>query len=295
MAGHLTVLATGPLATLQDRGRPGWAHVGVGRAGAADRSAHALANRIVGNDPGQATVEALFGGLVVRTDVSLVVAVTGAPAPVTVNDAPADHHAPLYLAPGDTVALGLPAAGLRCYLAVAGGLDVPPVLGSRSWDSLAALGPPPLESGARLRLAGAPHEPPTIDAAPVLLPTGDAIEVAVAPGPRQAWVDGGLDRLAAGSWTVSARSDRVGVRLEGTPLVRAPCFADRELASEGVVRGAVQVPANGLPVVFGSDHPVTGGYPVIGVLGEADADRVAQARPGQALRFRRLGSARHLG
>ncbi len=283
----LTILTPGPFASVQDAGRPGWAHVGVGTSGAADRAAHALANRLVGNSPDAATIECLFGGLAVRADADALVTVTGAPCPVTVNDRAADHHAPLYLAAGDVLRLGLPDAGLRSYLAVTGGIAVAPVLGSRSWDSLAALGPAPLAPGQSLPLGDSPTDADArIDHAPVLLPTLAPVVVTVLPGPRADWVHGGTTSLTRRHWMVSARSDRVGVRLEGEQIARASGFEGAELPSEGVVRGAVQVPAGGLPVVFGADHPVTGGYPVVGVVIEADADRLAQARPGQVVRFR---------
>lgn len=284
MTGSLHVLRSGPFATLQDLGRPGWAHVGVGRSGAADRASHALANRLVGNDPGAATIEALFGGFAFRVREAAIVAVTGAPAPVVVNSRAADHHTVLRLSAGDTVELGVPAAGLRCYIAVAGGLVEPPVLGSRSWDSLATLGPAPLASGQWIAIGDPVDAPTPVDVAPVLLPTLAPLTVDVLPGPRSEWVN--LDRLHRTTWTVSTRSDRVGVRLEGTPLGRLAAHEGEELPSEGLIRGAIQLPPGGLPVVFGADHPVTGGYPVVGVLPEADADRLAQARPGQAIRFR---------
>ena len=121
-----------------------------------------------------------------------------------------------------------------------------------------------------------------VDLAPVLLPTLAPLRLQPLPGPRSDWLNEGLDDT---TWTVSNRSDRVGVRLDGTPLRRAPRFEHDELPSEGLVRGAIQLPPSGLPVIFGPDHPVTGGYPVIAVLTDADADRLAQARPGQAITF----------
>ncbi|MFT3876658.1 MAG: biotin-dependent carboxyltransferase family protein [Propioniciclava sp.] len=285
MAGFLEVLSPGPLATLQDLGRPGYAHVGVGPAGAADRGAHALANRIVGNETDQATIEVLLGGLALQMRGFAVLAVAGAPAPVTINGRAADHHSPLYLADGDVIRLGTPPAGLRSYVAVAGGIAEPPVLGSRAWDSMARIGPEPLAPGKLLPIGEGRHHAPNLGVVPTLPPTLDPVMVALIPGPRDAWIAGGVRRLTDGHWTVSVQSDRVGVRLEGDPLTRARGFADRELPSEGTVRGAIQVPPSGLPVVFGADHPVTGGYPVVGVLREIDSDRLAQARPGQQIVF----------
>ena len=281
MSGSIHILRTGPFACLQDQGRPGWAHVGVSPSGAADRASHALANRPVGNDLHAATIEVLFGGLAVSVTAPVVVAVTGAPAQVLVNGRAADHHTPLHLGADDVLELGVPPTGLRSYLALAGGVLATPVLGSRSWDSLSQLGPAPLAAGEELAL-GEPGEIMAVDLAPVLLPTLAPLRLQPLPGPRSDWLNEGLDDT---TWTVSNRSDRVGVRLDGTPLRRAPRFEHDELPSEGLVRGAIQLPPSGLPVIFGPDHPVTGGYPVIAVLTDADADRLAQARPGQAITF----------
>src|SRR4051794_28663406 len=127
----LTVLAAGPLATVQDRGRPGWAGIGVTRSGAADRAAADLANRLVGNDPRAAVVEVTAGGLRFRAERTVLVAVTGAPAPLDVDGRAAAINGPLTLSPGAVLSLGGPPVGLRSYVAVRGGVDVAPVLGSR--------------------------------------------------------------------------------------------------------------------------------------------------------------------
>lgn len=276
----LTVLATGPLALLQDRGRPGLGAMGVGRSGAADRSSHDLANRLVANDTGAATIEIVLGGLRVRAEVGLTVAVTGAPAPVDVDGTPVGHACVLRLRPGAVLSMGLPSTGLRTYLAVRGGITVDPVLGSRATDTLSGLGPPPLEQDMVLPVGPAPHAAPTLDQAPVFLPERGTVVLRARAGPRDDWIS---DDLFGRAWTVSQHSDRIGARLDGEPLGLVP--ARGELPSEGVVRGAVQVPPSGQPVLFLVDHPVTGGYPVVAVVNDADVDRAAQARPGQTIQF----------
>ncbi|WP_436735710.1 biotin-dependent carboxyltransferase family protein [Streptomyces sp. BBFR102] len=279
-ADALEILAPGPLATVQDLGRPGLAAMGVGASGAADRSALRLANRLVGNPEGAAAVEATLGGLAVRALRPLTVAVTGAPAPLSTG-AP---HAVIQLAAGERLELGTPPAGLRSYLAVRGGITVPEVLGSRSRDVLAALGPAPLTPGDVLPAGPAPAAFPSVDLAPVRTPFGGEPELRVALGPRDDWFTAeAVRRLLSGPWTVGAASDRVGMRLEGPALERA---VGGELPSEGMVPGALQVPPGGRPVLFLADHPVTGGYPVIAVVLRADLDLAAQTRPGQGLRFR---------
>ncbi|SHG30606.1 biotin-dependent carboxyltransferase family protein [Geodermatophilus nigrescens] len=275
----LTVLAPGPLTTVQDRGRPGLAGIGVGRSGAADRAAAELANRLVGNAPGAAVLEATLGGLAVRADADLLVVTTGARCP----GSPV-HTAPGPLRAGATLALGTPPAGLRTYLAVRGGFAVAPVLGSRSTDVLAGLGPPVLRAGDVLPVGGDAGPFPAVDLAPGADPPGGEVTVRLLPGPRADWLTAAAREALAGPWTVTAESNRVGLRLTGPRLERA---VDAELPSEGLVRGAVQVPPAGQPVLFLADAPVTGGYPVAGYVDDADVDRCAQLRPGQTLRLRR--------
>ncbi|MFE1594631.1 biotin-dependent carboxyltransferase family protein [Nocardia sp. NPDC058705] len=273
----------GPLATVQDLGRQGWFDSGVGQAGAADRGSLRLANRLVGNPENFAAIEVLLGGLALRADGHLTVAVTGAPAPATVDGTPVGHASVLELDEGQVLRLGLASTGLRSYVAVRGGIDVAKVLGSRSRDTLSGIGPDPLEVGMQIPVGPPPRALPTVEFAPVPLPP-EVLTVRACPGPRADWFTD-PDQLFRGSWVVSSDTDRVGARLDradGPPLVRS---IPRELPSEGVALGSVQVPPSGQPVVFLADHPITGGYPVIAVVLDADVDRVAQARPGDRLKF----------
>jgi biotin-dependent carboxylase-like uncharacterized protein len=279
----LIVLAAGPLTTVQDRGRPGYAGIGVPRSGATDASAAGLANRLVGNDDAAATLEVTAGGLRVRAERTVLVAVTGAPAPVTVDGRPAPFGAPLTLARGAELALAMPPVGLRSYLAVRGGIDVRPVLGSRSTDTLSGLGPEPLRAGDRLPVGDLRGEEPFVDVAPVRPPSSAPV-LRVLPGPRRDWLEpGAWTALTTQQWTVTADSNRVGLRLAGPHLARA---RDDELPSEGLVPGALQVPPDGAPVLFLADHPVTGGYPVLAVVTTVDLPAAAQLRPGDTLTFR---------
>ena len=180
------------------------------------------------------------------------------------------------------ISLGAPHSGLRTYLAVRGGIAVTPVLGSRSYDVMSAIGPAPLQPGDVLPVGEHTADFPEVDQAPVASLTEDLIELAAVPGPRDDWL-ADPDALVHTDWVASDRSDRVGMRLVGKPLQLR--WSERQLPSEGATRGAIQVPPNGMPVILGPDHPVTGGYPVAGVLTDADIDRVAQIRPGQTVRF----------
>ncbi len=283
MTRELHVLAPGPLATVQDLGRRGQAAIGVPTSGALDLPAHRLANRLVGSAEIAATIEATLGGLALRVTHATTVALTGASCAAEADNHPVPMHAPTTLPAGATLRLGAPARGLRTYVAVRGGIDVSPVLGSRATDVLSGLGPPPLATGDRLPIGTSTTEEPLVDVAPVADPPLDAL-LHVLPGPRLDWfTPDALARLTQSTYTVDPDSDRVAARLSGPPIARIR--AD-ELPSEGLVLGAVQVPPNGSPVVFLADHPTTGGYPVVAVVRRADLPVLAQARPGEPVRFR---------
>jgi biotin-dependent carboxylase-like uncharacterized protein len=278
----LEVRATGPLALIQDLGRPGLAALGVGRSGAADRSSFQLGARLLAQDYDAAGIEVTFGGLTLRAHGDVMLALTGAPAPATVDGTEVAYFTPFVLRDGYTVRLAIPLVGLRTYLSVRGGVDVPAVLGSRATDVLSGLGPAPLKVGDVLPVGPSPSTFPNADVAPVRPMTNGPIAVRALLGPRADWLaDPGL--LAAAPWTVSSRSDRVGIRLQGRALHRHESRLGQELLSEGVVRGSIQVPPGGEPVLLLADHPVTGGYPVAAVVKDADIDLAAQAVPGQTL------------
>ncbi|GAA2710898.1 5-oxoprolinase subunit C family protein [Actinoplanes palleronii] len=282
MSAALEVVRAGVRTTVQDLGRPGLAHLGVPRSGAADAGALRLANRLAGNPPEAAGLEILLGGARLRATRSATLAVTGAPCTVTVDGRPADPGFPLAVPAGALIVLGRATAGLRVYLAAAGGIAVPPVLGSRATDTLSGLGPGQVRDGDVLPLGPVTGPPPAVDLAPYPRPAG-ALRLRVWPGPRDDWfTPAALATLFTAEYRVSAATDRVGARLTGPELTRA---VGGELPSEGLVLGAIQVPANGQPLIFLADHPTTGGYPVIGVVDPADVDLIGQARPGTEIRF----------
>jgi biotin-dependent carboxylase-like uncharacterized protein len=283
-ATELEVLATGPLATIQDLGRPGHTAWGVPISGAVDRRSLRLGNRLVGNPEDAAGVEVTFGGARFRAHGELVVAVTGAPGTVTVGGGIVERNAPITVPAGEELALEPPSCGVRTYLCVRGGLAVPAVLGSRATDLLAGLGPAVLETGDRIPIGRVAGDVPAVEVAPVPDPPAGEVTLRVRFGPRDDWfTPEARDALLSSPWTVTTESNRVGVRLDGTELARA---VPDELPTEGMALGALQVPPSGRPTIFLADHPVTGGYPVIAVLLDADVDAAAQLRPGQTLRFR---------
>jgi biotin-dependent carboxylase-like uncharacterized protein len=278
----LCVVRAGALTTVQDRGRPGHAHLGVPRSGALDAPAAALVNRLVGNPPEAAVLETTVDGCAVRPRSAVTVAVAGAPCTVTVDGRPAPWGAPVRVPAGALLDIGAALSGVRGYVAVSGGVAVEPVLGSRSTDLLSGLGPPPLTDGAVLPLGRPTAGHACVDVAPQPGPPSELV-LRVTPGPRDDWFTAEAIRtLLTRAYRVSPASNRVGLRTEGPPLARA---RDGELPSEGMVLGAVQVPPDGRPVVFLADHPTTGGYPVIAVVRSADLAATAQATPGTPIRF----------
>ncbi len=283
----VVVRSPGPQTTIQDLGREGHAALGVAGSGALDRGALRRANRLAGNPPGAAGLENALGGLALEAETDQVLAVAGARVPLTI-DGPAGTRSvlpetPFALLAGETLTLGTPTAGVRSYVAIRGGLDVAPVLGSKSTDTLSGIGPGQLAAGSRLRVLAAPPSSVVGAAGAPPEPPAAVTELRFVPGPRSDWfTPETIDGFTATTWTVTAKSNRIGLRLDGEALERA---RPGELPSEGTVTGAIQLPASGLPVLFLADHPVTGGYPVIGVVLPTDLDRVAQLPTGAQIRF----------
>ena len=284
MTAAVEVLDPGPLTLVEDLGRVGHLAVGGGRAGAADLGSYLLGNRLLGNAPGAPSLEMTFGGLRLRAVGDLLVCLTGAPAPADLDGRTAPHNALVRVRDGQVLSFGMPSAGLRTYVAVRGGFDVPLVLGSASSDTMSGLGPAPLVSGQVLDVGTRTESFPVLDAVGIADPPTGTVVLDVTPGPRHDWFADPA-ALATTTWTASSRSDRRGIRLDGTPLERRPDLRDVELPSEGLVRGAIQVPPGGQPVLCLNDAPVTGGYPVIGVATPGSVDRAAQLQPGQPVRF----------
>ncbi|GAB2500940.1 KipI antagonist [Corynebacterium atrinae] len=281
----LTVLSPGLQTLFQDLGRPGHGDIGVNSSGAVDRGSAWTANSLLGNDR-HATLLENIGGLSLEALVDTVLAVTGAHAEVTITDANGASSArslaaPLQLTAGSTLTVSPPTEGMRNYLAVRGGFVAPETLGSSSTDILSGLGPAPVSEGETLSVGDAVTTAAVGKQCPNPLLTGD---IRCVRGPRADWFSREEQhRFSTMEWSVTSQSNRVGVRLDAPePLTRT---RDGELASEGMISGSIQVPPNGLPVIFLADHPVTGGYPVIGTVVAEDLDIVAQLSPGATVRF----------
>jgi KipI family sensor histidine kinase inhibitor len=288
----LVVTAPGPFSILEDLGRPGRSGLGVSRSGAMDHRALREANRLVGAATGSAALELAYGGLEATARGDLVLAVAGAPVPLTVHGAGGVRHAvpgaAFALDDGEVLVVGAPPRGVYSYLAVRGGWEAESVLDSASGDVLARIGPGRLAAGDELAVgrawsesvAAAAHDAQRSVSAP-----DEVTLLDVVLGPRDDWFTAeALERLTGQRFTVTAQSNRIGLRLAGEhPLERA---LERELPSEATVSGALQVPPDGQPVLFMADHPVTGGYPVVACVVGDQLDRAAQVPVGASVRFR---------
>jgi len=321
----LHVLAGGLLTLFQDAGRHGKTALGVCACGAADQGALRAANRLVGNDPGQACLEVTQGGLILAAHGNATLAVTGADVEITVRSASGQRWCvtrgqAFALGDGDTLSLGQARAGVRAYVAVRGGFDEGadngvahdvnggsgdtcqrvfcsvPVLGSRSTDTLARLGPPPVQRGDILRVRTQSFGPPVdhpidpVALADKPLPRANhCVTLDVIMGPRTDWfTPDAIARFCDQQWRVTPQSNRVGLRLTGQAIVRTQAAQAMELPSEGTSPGSIQIPPNGQPVLFLNDHPLTGGYPVIATVANYHLDLAGQIPVDARIRFRAL-------
>jgi biotin-dependent carboxylase-like uncharacterized protein len=309
----IEVICAGPLTTIQDLGRPGWRHLGIAQGGALDTLALEVGNRLVGNQSRAAVLEVTMGPAILRFARATRIAVTGAEFGATLGGKPVYSWWSLPVAAGQELVLHAAKRGMRTYVCVAGGIDVPPVLGSRSTDLLAHFGGldgRALKDGDRLSAGGlfAPQAPVALDAPPfgVKAPawcrfaafareparrgkhgrSADwAVPVRVLRGPH--YDDFTAQAQAAfwtDKWTVTPNSNRMGYRLAGTPLTRT-CTREIDLLSYAVLPGTIQAPPNGQPIVLMSDAQTTGGYPTIGAVIRADFWKLAQVRLAGSIRF----------
>lgn len=279
----ITVLAPGARTTIQDLGRPGFAHLGVPASGAADRRSFTLANRLVGNAEGAAALETTLSGPTLRFATATTVALAGAGVEATLDGRTVGMHAPISVRAGQELTIGTATSGLRTYIAVRGGIAAPLTLGSASADQLTGLGPAPLRAGDVLAVGAEALAAPVVDVAPVARPE-DPVVLPVRLGPREDWfAPDAITAFLSAQFSVTPSVDRIGVRLTGPPL---PWRAEESMRSEGLALGAVQVPPSGEAIVMLADHPTTGGYPVIAVVDEAALGDAAQLRPGARVRFK---------
>lgn len=285
---HAVVERPGPYCTVQDLGRRSGRRAGLAPGGAMDQRAFLWANRLLGNDPGDAALEVTLGGFVLRFDAETSIAVTGADCGATLDGVGTGAWRTIRVRPGQMLRLSYSATGMRAYLAFPGGLETDRAFGSASSvarDGLPGLLGRPLLEGEQLRWLAPDRTLPNRHLPAHLVPSaspGAALEVPLIPGYEwPEFSDADRDRVFAAEWTVDPTSDRTAIRLTGPALTSGP----RTLDSTPLVDGTVQVTGDSRPLVFMRDRPTIGGYPKLGGTDPIVLDALAQSRPGTPVRF----------
>ena len=269
-------------ATIQDHGRPGQAALAIPPSGAFDRAAHDFANRLVGNAEDAATLELTRATIAFTCDVDSMIAITGAPTSIVIDHRQRETQRAILVPANTTVLIATQHLGMRSYLAVRGGIDAELVMGSRSYDELSRIGNPPLQSGQVLQIGNQAAATPAVarqvtsgaNVAPM-------VTLVIHKGPRWDFCDNSETLLDA-DYVVTSSLNRIGIRLSGPQIT---WNSTERLPSEGVLTGSIQIAADGQPLIFGPDHPTTGGYPVIAVVDDRALATVAQLSPGTTIRF----------
>lgn len=279
------VVHPGALSLLQDSGRTGQHRLGLTNGGPMDAAAYSYCNRLLSNPTDATVIEISIGGLVVEAQVDTFICLTGAPMTLTINDEERPPWRVLPVSAGDRIAVGFASRGCRTYLGVADGFDIAPQFGSTATvprESIGGLNGGPLQQGDSLPCA------PVHTRQQLYLPEAhrpryqNSLTVRVIPGYQQRWFNRiEQRRFFGGAYTVSERCDRMGYRLEGSPVT---CAA-RTLFSEGICHGAIQIPPDGQPIVLLNDRQTIGGYPKIGSALSLDTWRLAQLTAGATVHF----------
>jgi biotin-dependent carboxylase-like uncharacterized protein len=285
MTDVLRLLTPGPCTTVQDLGRFHAYHLGVPVSGVMDDYAAIFANRLVGNEDGAALLEMTLVGAILEVLAPCDIAITGAAMGPRVGGVPVRQWTSLRVAPGDLLELGGTNNGCRAYLAVGGGIDVAPLLGSRSTYLGGGCGG---YQGRMLAAGDVLQRRPT----PLLTRANqlpwhplypETITIRAIPGPHQHWFTKSLEPFYSASFTVSAQCNRMGIRLDGAKIDRDP-GAPESILSEPVVPGNIQIPAGGQPIILLKEQTI-GGYTAIATVISCDLWRLGQAKPGDCLRF----------
>ena len=283
----LTVISPGALSTIQDEGRYGYMSTGFSPGGAMDSYSMKIANILVGNAPGDGVIEMTMIGASVKFDCTTVIAVTGADMEPDINGKSIKMYSSVEVQSGDVLTFHAAVSGMRCYLAVAGGFDLPIVMGSMSTNLKCAIGGfegRKLMRGDEIPLrCSVSHELIGRRKIPEPEKNGDSIVVKVMLGPQDDYfTDKGIETFLSSEYTVSDKSDRMGVRLEGEAVENKNGV---DIISDAIATGAVQIPASGTPIIMMADRQTTGGYAKIATVISADLRKIAQARPGTKIRF----------
>ena len=291
MTDIFNVLSPGAYTTVQDLGRFGWQPFGVPPSGMLDAFAGRIANMLVGNPDTAALLELTFSGPTLKILAPASIALTGADMSFSINGTPAEGWCSVPVQPGDTVTVGMARSGCRGYLAVSQGIDVPLVMGSRSCYVGAAIGGfngRPIQAGDCLRRGPGETDCLARRVPAALVPAYPSeIILRAIPGPQDDFFDHGLDVFFNASFTVSPQADRMGCRLQG-PVISQIEAMPKSIISEPSLPGGVQIPQDGQPIILLCEQTV-GGYTKIATVVSSDIPRVAQALPGDRIRFERIG------
>jgi antagonist of KipI len=283
----IRVETAGLLTTVQDEGRWGYQAYGVPVAGAMDRYAYRVANLLVGNTAGAATLEMTISGGSLIFDSAAYVAIAGADMQATLNDVPVANWSAFPVPAGSVLAFGYAASGCRAYLAVSGGIDVPEVLGSRSTYTRAGIGGlngRKLQAGDRLNLGLSAVAGPALTLPAQyqrIYPREVALRVMTGPQ-DDLFTAEGLATLFAAAYQITDEADRMGYRLEGAAIAHT---GKADIVSDALPQGAIQIPGHGRPIIMMADRQTTGGYTKIGTVIGPDLAVLAQAKPGDTVRF----------
>ena len=282
----IIVVQAGPLTTIQDKGRFGYQRSGIGQAGAMDQEAYAAANKLAGNLPGAAVLEMTMLGATLRFTEKYRCALTGAEMEAKLDGVPQERYKSFTVEAGQTLVLGFAKTGLRGYLAVQGGIEVPKVLGSRSTDIKSHLGGlegRALKNGDELEVGEGDGMHPIYTSLPVPDYPEEVVVRAILGPQDDYFTEKGNETFFKTSYAVTPQSDRMGIRLEGAAIENK---AGVDIVSDGITFGSVQIPANGMPIVLMADHQTAGGYAKIATVVSADLPKLAQLKPGQRVSFR---------
>lgn len=284
---NMTVISPGPLSTVQDSGRFGYMSMGFSPNGAMDTYSMKLANLLVGNSPDDGVIEMTLIGMSVQFDCTTVIAITGADMQPKLNDQPIAMYSSVPVVAGDRLTMSAATEGMRAYLAVAGGFDVPEVMGSMSTNLKCVLGGfegRKLRAGDVLPLRRSTD--PMFYDNHSFVPENDYSEhitARVILGPQDNYFTAkGIDTFLSSTYTVSDKSDRMGIRLDGQPIEN---INGVDIISDGIVTGSIQIPASGTPIIMMADRQTTGGYAKIATVISVDLKKIAQARPGTKISF----------
>lgn len=290
---NLQIIRSGPMTTVQDEGRFGYMEYGIGESGVMDRDAYRRANELVGNTAGEAVLEATLMGPVIRFDGDALIAFMGADMQADIDGTAIYRGQAYQVAAGHTVQFGFSQNGVRTYIAVAGGIDVPVIMGSRSTNMKCKIGGfwgRKLEDNDVLQVfeRSYSNKEKSRLLKKKITPEvyGAQIEVRAIPGPQDDYFTAeGIKTFFETGYRVSQDSDRMGIRLDGAEVEGK---GSMDIVSDGITFGSVQVTSAGLPIVLMADHQTTGGYAKIATVVSEDLHYLAQARPGDEVRFKEV-------